>query len=121
MVGRAPISSITYGALVTLRLQWPGLGSDLLVPYLALSTGPTLVYVSSPDFDAAEVFSMAWAGGAGVTLRLGERLGVTIDYRYLLARGAVPGIGSVNGGGHQLTLGLTVFFSPEPLPGESPR
>jgi opacity protein-like surface antigen len=119
--GAAPITSVTYGALVSLHLQWPGLVSDLLVPYLALSAGPTLVFVSSPDFASAEVFSLAWSGGAGVTYRLGERLGVTLDYRFLLARGVVPDVTSVNGGGHQVTLGVTVFFSPEPLPGESPR
>lgn len=121
LVGVAPITSITYGALISLHLQWPGLAFDNLVPYVAVSAGPTLVYVTSADFTSAETFSLAWSGGVGFTYRLGERLGVTLDYRFLLARGAVPDLGSVNGGGHQVIVGLTMFFSPEPLPGESPR
>ncbi|MHB8876077.1 MAG: hypothetical protein ACYC8T_20495 [Myxococcaceae bacterium] len=119
--GGAPITSITYGALVGVRLQAPGLLFDELVPYVAAFTGPTLVLVSSEDFPTAETFSAAWAGAAGATLRLGERFGATLEYRFLLARGMVPEVSSVNGGGHQLTLGFTVYFAPEPSPGGQSR
>ncbi|MBI3181941.1 MAG: hypothetical protein HYZ28_07335 [Myxococcales bacterium] len=111
-VGGGTASSVTYGALVGARFQWPGAMGKQLVPYLGLHTGPVLIYVSS-ESGAAETLTQAWAGSAGATLRLGERYGICAEYRLLFARGEVPGVSSLNGGGHWVSVGLVVYFPPE--------
>ncbi len=119
LVGSAPIHSVTYGALVGVRWQLTNLIGDWVVPYLGAFTGPMLVNVSSAEFGSGETLVGAWAGAAGVSLWLTERMGLTVDYKVMLARGSVPSIGSVNGGGQSLTVGLTFYFPPEPTPGST--
>jgi hypothetical protein len=56
----------------------------------------------------------------GISFSLATNWDLTLDYRLLLAvRGSVPGIGSINGGGSWVTIGITYLFPPDL--GHAPR
>ncbi|MFZ5471771.1 MAG: hypothetical protein ACOZIN_20270 [Myxococcota bacterium] len=113
--GMEPIGSTTYGGLIGVRLQKPGLFFDALVPSFGVHTGPALILVSSRSLERPhEVLTTAYAATAGFTVRLGERWGLSLEYKLLLARGMVPHISGVNGGGHWLSVGFTTYFPSEP-------
>lgn len=106
--------SVTYGAAAGVRFQW-ALGEwgpfQEVVPYAGLLVGPTLVNVSGGPLQGSHEESVTgFIGSAGLTGRVGETWGVSLEYRFLLARGLVPDVGSINGGGHWLGLGLTWYF-----------
>lgn len=113
------LSSITYGGLLGVRFLWPDALAEGLVPHLGLHAGPALVLTSNPALGATEVFTTGYAVSAGIGWRLGERLGVAAEYKLLLARGQVAGVGSINGGGQWLSLGIVFFFPPDE-PGSEP-
>jgi len=50
----------------------------------------------------------------GASLRLSERWAATLELRQVLVRGAVEGLGSVNGGGTWLGAGASYSFDAEP-------
>lgn len=120
--GLEPISSVSYGALIGARWQTALLWEDLTFT-VGLLTGPTLVLVDSRAFSRPiERLTTAYGGNAGLCLRLAGSWGLSLEYRLLFARGVVPSIGGVNGGGHWLSLGVTYFFAPsESSPGPSTR
>lgn len=117
--GVGEITSVTYGALLGARFQAPGLLTDALVPYVGLLVGPALVYVAREGFAPDERLVTAYAAAAGLTYRLGERFGLTLEYKLMHARGVVPEISGVNGGGHLFALGFTTYF-PSDEPADSP-
>ena len=117
LTGREPLLSLTYGGLIGARLH-QALG-DLgpfreVVAHVGLLAGPTLIYVRGGGLAApTERLTTGYLASAGIFARIGERWGLCADYRLLLARGMVPGIGGVNGGGSWLGLGVVWYFPPE--------
>jgi hypothetical protein len=110
----APLRSVTYGAAAGVRFQ-QALGEwgpfQEVVPYAGFLIGPTLIGVDGGRLSAMhEDVVTGYTASAGVTARLGETWGVCLEYRFLLARGQVPGVGSINGGGNWLGLGLAWYF-----------
>jgi len=120
------IDTLAYGAMLGLRFQTvlPEVGPYGLVPFLGLSTGPTLISSKRQDEEVREKTTQAWAGVLGTTWRLSPRWGLTAEYRFMFLRGPVgpesAKLGSFNMGGNWLSLGVTYTFPPEPsrgLPG----
>lgn len=106
--------SVTYGAAAGVHFQW-ALGEwgpfQEVVPYAGLLVGPTLVSVSGGRLPSShEEAVTGYTGSAGLSARVGDTWGVSLEYRFLLARGLVPGVGSINGGGNWLGLGLAWYF-----------
>ncbi len=114
--GRSAFTSISYGALLGARLQWSGFIAEELTSYVGLFTGPVLIYVTGGDLPQPEEhLATGYAGAVGLTYRLSESFGLTLEYRLLLARGQVTDLGSLNGGGQMLSVGMSFF-----VPGEGP-
>lgn len=120
------IDTLAYGAMLSLRFQTvlPEVGPYGLVPFLGLSTGPTLISSTRQGEAVREKTTQAWAGALGTTWRLSPRWGLTAEYRFMFLRGPVgpeaEKLGSFNMGGNWLSLGVTYTFPPEPsrgLPG----
>jgi len=116
LTGEPQLTTATYGALVAGRFQTliESVGPAGLVPSLGLLTGPTLVLTQVPGGTPNEVFTQAWGAAAGVRLPLDTTWSVGLEYRFLFVRGNAGTLGSVNGGGQWLTLGLSYAFPPEP-------
>lgn len=113
LAGQPPLQSVTYGGQLGGRLSWPdpfGLG---ISPQLAVLLGPTLVYVSGGGLEQpSESLNTGLAAAAGLSWRLSALWCVELEYKHLLVRGAVPGIGSLNGGGNWFSVGVGRFFPP---------
>jgi len=114
--GSPRLTTVTYGALVGLRLQTllEGVGPHGLIPWLGLLSGPTLVLSTFEGEPGTEGVKQAWGASAGASLRLSPRWAATLELRQVLVRGPVTGLGSVNGGGSWLGLGATYSFDAEP-------
>jgi hypothetical protein len=115
------LSTLTYGALVGVRMQTVlDIGPFGLIPFGGVLTGPTLVLSRFEGTgESNEVFTQAWAGTLGATLRLSPRWGITAEYRLTFVRGQPPGrngqtFGSVNAGGNWFSLGMTYTWPPDP-------
>ena len=110
LTGSAPFTSLTYGALLNLRLQ-PQFTADFGMS-VGVGTGPVLVDILNSHFKvASERLTEGWEGEIGLFYRLSPRYSLTLEYRLLLARGTVNGVGSVNAGGSWLGLGFTFWLS----------
>lgn len=108
--------SVTYGALIGVRLQTEAklFGFDL-IPSLGVFTGPSFVYVSGPPaFPPTESLGDSYMASAGATVRLSQAFGVTAEAKLLLTRGFVPGIGTLNGGGLWVGVGFCWFLGQIP-------
>lgn len=116
LTGEPTLLSATYGSLVAGRFQRliEGLGPVGIIPSLGILVGPTLVLTQPEGGAPTEVVTQAWGATAGVRLPLGPTWGVGVDYRFILVQGSAAQGGTVNGGGHFLTLGVTYAFPPEP-------
>jgi hypothetical protein len=116
LTGAPRLTTLTYGALLGLRLQTllEGVGPQGLLPWVGLLSGPTLVLSTFQGQPGVEGVKQAWGLTAGGSLRLTERWAATLELRGLLVRGPVKDLGSVNGGGVWLGLGTTYTFDAEP-------
>lgn len=116
LTGSPTLTTLTYGALVGLRLQTvlEGVGPHGLIPWVGLLSGPTLVLSTFEGSTATEGVEQAWGASVGASLRLSPRWAATVELRQVLVRGPVEGLGSVNGGGSWLGLGATYSFDAEP-------
>ncbi|MBF5041001.1 hypothetical protein FGE12_01255 [Aggregicoccus sp. 17bor-14] len=114
--GAPQLTTLTYGALLGLRLQTllEGVGPQGLLPWVGVLGGPTLVLSTFQGQPGTEGVKQAWGLTAGGSLRLTDRWAATMELRGLLARGPVKDLGSVNGGGVWLGLGATYTFDAEP-------
>lgn len=106
------LTSITYGGLIGLRFQ-SAIGR--FIPSIGFQTGGILSNVDGPK-EGSESVIQAFAITAGLNARLSAQWGVGLEYRFMLARGGVPEIGSINAGGNWVTLGVTYFFPPDGKP-----
>ncbi|HLL54866.1 MAG TPA: hypothetical protein VK447_15030 [Myxococcaceae bacterium] len=116
--GREPLSSLTYGGAGGVRYHVP-LGS---LPFADLSAhvgallGPTLVLETGGGIpEPTEELVSGYMASAGLSARSGT-MSIALEYRLLLARGFVPGIGGINGGGSWFGLGVTWWIAAESRP-----
>jgi opacity protein-like surface antigen len=109
VAGFQPINAYTYGALLGVRFTFMDLLLPGLAPFVGVGVGPTLGYVVSPGTDPVEKLITGVAGTAGVTYRVSDRIGISLEYRFLYARGMWITSG-VNVGGSWFSLGVVVYF-----------
>jgi hypothetical protein len=116
LTGAPTLTTLTYGALVGLRLQTllEGVGPQGLVPWVGILSGPTLVLSTFEGEPGTEGVKQAWAASVGASLRLSARWAATLELRGVMVRGPVQDLGSVNGGGVWLGFGATYSFDAEP-------
>jgi hypothetical protein len=124
LTGAPPLTNVTYGALVGVRLQTllDFLTPQGVVPFIGLQSGPTLAFSRAEGVGQKEVLTQAWVGTVGATFRFTSNWGLTAEYRLAFARGqsafntreAFKNLGSYNAGGNWFALGVTYMFAPEP-------
>ncbi|MBE2247975.1 MAG: hypothetical protein IAE78_00415 [Myxococcus sp.] len=112
--GWLPFSSLSYGALIGLRLTRYDVLLPGLVPYVGVQTGPLLVLVSSPSAPGAERIMQGWSVNGGASYKFTDRLGVFVDVRYLYGRVFVADLAGRNVGGVLVSAGLSIFFPATP-------
>lgn len=110
--GGEKLQSVTYGAHLGTRIAGPTL-FGALTPHLGLHAGPTFVLVSSEELAGGESFGTGFAVSAGLSWRIDPRWGLAAEYKLLFARGLVPEIATLNGGGHWVSLGPVFYFPSE--------
>jgi hypothetical protein len=114
--GLEPVSSVTYGGLISGRLYL--LPDAVVRPWAQLSTGPLLVYVSGAGAsEPTEKLEQGFAVGAGLFVPLSGPWSLVAEYRLLFVRGnvsGVPGAPGINGGGSWFGLGLGYSFGRSP-------
>jgi hypothetical protein len=125
LTGAPTLTNVTYGALVGLRLQTllDILTPEGVVPFVGFQTGPTLAFSTAEGVGSRELFTQAWAGTVGATLRFSAQWGMTAEYRLAFARGQsvfnnrpeFKGLSSYNAGGNWFALGVTYFFASDPI------
>ncbi|MDC0707789.1 hypothetical protein POL68_04845 [Stigmatella sp. ncwal1] len=119
LTGQPRLTTAAYGALVGLRFQSAlDVGPEGLVPFVGILAGPLLASAAFEGQSPKETVTQAWGATAGATLRLTPVWGLTAEYRWILARGAVESqgkkFGTFNAGGSWLGVGVTYTFPPEP-------
>jgi hypothetical protein len=121
--GLEPVSSITYGGLLSGRLYF--LTDGPVRPWVQLSTGPLLVYVTGAGAsEPTEKLKQGLGLGAGLAVPLSGAWSLVAEYRLLYVRGnvsGVPGAAGINGGGNWFGLGLGYSFGRSPDPMDSLR
>jgi hypothetical protein len=111
--GEPSLSTVTYGALLGFRTQFPD-WIPSVVPSFGVMSGPMLVLVAGgPLQGPREVLDNAFALTAGFHVRITESLGLTVDYRFMVVRGQVPEIGSIHGGGNWVSVGVCGYLPAE--------
>jgi hypothetical protein len=119
LTNKPQLTTASYGALLGLRFQtqWP-LGPHGTVPFVGLLTGPFVAVAAFEGQKARETLMQAWAGTAGATMRITPEWGLCLEYRFVLARGAVgtaeERLSSFNAGGSWLNVGVTYTFAKQP-------
>ncbi len=108
--GYQPFNSVYYGGLIGGRVATLEFFSRNLSAYFGLQAGPALAQVSSDGVSSSERVVLGISVNAGLTYRVVERIGITLDVRYLYARVPVASIGAANVGGLMPSLGVTLFF-----------
>ncbi len=117
LAGYNTINTITYGALIGARFTFMDTFVKGFAPFIGAGVGPTLGYVFTASVDPVETLVTGIAGTAGVTWRLSDRLGVSLEYRFLYAR-ANWILGGINVGANWLSLGLVIYFPKTPDPSD---
>lgn len=112
--GWLPFSSVSYGALVGVRLTRYDFPVKGLVPYVGAQTGPVLVIVNSPSAPGPERILQGFSVNGGAAWRLTDRFGLFVDVRWLLGRAYVADIAGRNVGGVFASAGVSIFFPPTP-------
>jgi hypothetical protein len=117
--GADPLTMFDYGAHAALlfspRLSLLGIR---LTPYLGATIGPTLIFVRGGPLNAAkETLATGYSGVGGIHIGLGDLTALSLGARIMLARGEVPSVGSINGGGLWVGVGFTwLIVGTEPRP-----
>ncbi|MBL9039184.1 MAG: hypothetical protein JNG84_11750, partial [Archangium sp.] len=83
-------------------------------PYLGAQVGPTLALISTASFVTYESALFGTSINGGATWRFTERVGITLDVRWLFARFFVPTISGANVGGLFVSAGVTIFLPAAP-------
>jgi hypothetical protein len=110
--GLGELSSTTYGGLLQIRSVFE---AGRLLPYIGAGLGPIFALVQGIEGQGKEEkLVTGYSLGGGASFRLDERLALTLDAKWILARGFVPGIGGINSGGLFAGAGLTWLLPGEP-------
>jgi opacity protein-like surface antigen len=121
--GLDPVSTVTYGGLISGRLYL--LPDSVVRPWLQVSTGPLLVYVTGAGAsEPNEQLKQGFAVGAGLNIPLSGAWSLVAEYRLLFVRGNVSGVpnaAGINGGGSWFGLGIGYAFGRTPDPMDSLR
>lgn len=112
--GWLPFSSVSYGALIGVRVTRYDFPVRGLVPYVGAQTGPMLVIVTSPSAPGPERIIQSWSVNGGASWRFTERFGLFLDVRWMQGRVFVAEIAGRNVGGVFVSAGISVFFPPTP-------
>jgi hypothetical protein len=112
--GLEPFSAVSYGGLLGPRFTKVDVLFKGFGPYLGVHAGPLLSVVSSTSLPQREKLIGAVAVSGGFNYRFAERMALTVDVRWILARNYVEPIAGANVGGFWFSLGFTIFFAPEP-------
>lgn len=102
--------SAVYGAQLGVRLVFPV--TKALLPYLSVQTGPLLSNISNAENPQLERLLLAFTAGGGLTWRITDRYGLSLDVRYTHARSAIWPISGINVGGVWFGLMFNIFFPP---------
>jgi hypothetical protein len=113
IAGYDTINTLTYGALLGVRFTYMDLFFKGFAPFIGFGVGPTLGYVTTSGVDPMETLVTGVGGTAGLTYRVAERVGITLEYRFLYAR-AKWVLGGINVGANWLSLGVVIYFPRSP-------
>jgi len=105
-------TSAVYGAQAGGRF-YPLL-SKTLQPFLTVQAGPLLSNIANTANPQQERVLLALSAGGGLTWRITDRYGLTLDVRYMYARSAIWPISGINVGGVWFGLSFNIFFPPAP-------
>jgi hypothetical protein len=110
--GTDEYTSAAYGAQAGAR--WYPAISKVILPYLTVQAGPLLSNISGGTEPQAERVLLALSAGGGVTWRVTDHYGVSLDVRYMYARSVLAPISGINVGGVWFGLSFNIFFPPAP-------
>jgi hypothetical protein len=82
------------------------------MPYAGLQAGPLLSSLTSRVNPQPERVLLAFSAFGGLTWRVAERYGITLEVRYINARAALWPISGINVGGVAFSAMFTLFFPP---------
>jgi hypothetical protein len=112
------VNTLTYGALIGVRFVAMDLFFPGFAPFAGISVGPTLGYVWTGATDeTVERLVTGVAGTAGLTYRINDYFGLSLEYRFIYARGVWTTSG-INIGGSFFSLGAVIYF-PRSVPQSS--
>ncbi len=106
------VTSVTYGAELLLRGYFE---AGDFHPYLGGGLGPVFAYTTGGDTRKnTERLVTGYVVNAGVSWEVADRLALTLDAKWLVARGLVQDIGGINAGGLWAGIGVTWVLPGEP-------
>jgi hypothetical protein len=108
------ITSAMYGAAIGGRIVGSNVFFKGFMPYLQIQAGPLLSNVTSRQYPTTERVLLGLHASGGATYRFADRYGITLDVRYIYARGALSGLSGINVGGVMFSAMFTIFFPPAP-------
>jgi opacity protein-like surface antigen len=88
-------------------------GSGKLFPYVGAGYGYLLNFFSNAPTGVTESHGSSPLVLAGLTYEVGERVSLSLEYRYAYCRVELPGLGFMQVGGSTFTLGISIGFPPE--------
>lgn len=104
-------ASVTYGALLGVRLMKADLFFEGFTPMAGILLGPIFSHQSRDDGLVEERVVTGFSAVGGVAFRLTHMFGLWVEYRFLLARGVVPERATgINAGGSWFMLGFTIYL-----------
>lgn len=109
---RDEYTSAAYGAVIGGRFV-PNV-SKVLLPYLSVQLGPLLSNIANRANPQEEKLLLSLSAGGGLTWRITDRYGVSLDVRYVYARAAIWPISGINVGGVWFGLSFNIFFPSAP-------
>lgn len=109
--GYDPITVLTYGALIGVRFTFMDTFFPGFAPFFGVGVGPTLGYVFTGTHadETHEKLVTGVSANAGVAYRINDSVGLSLEYRFLYARGVFNTSG-VNVGGSWFSLGVVIYF-----------
>jgi hypothetical protein len=114
--GDRPIQILTYGALLGVRFTAMDFLFPGFAPFIGVGVGPTLGYTyTGNNNETFEKLVTGVSGNVGVTYRINDRFGLTLEYRFVYSRGffyvASDDAGAgLNTGGSWFSLGFVIYF-----------
>ena len=119
--GRSPFTAFTYGGLLGPRVTSTNVLFPGFTPYLGAEVGPTFVLLQSSSVSTPERLIVGFAVVGGFHWRFADHWALSVDVRWLLARG-LSEVSGFNAGGVLFSAGVSYLFPPAlqrepPIPG----